>query len=90
VINDDKVVDNIRTILGDVGQIINMDQTMVGEDFSFYLQEVKGAFITLGIQNKQKGVFFPHHHPKFNVDESVMWKGTAIYGILGFYHLFFS
>ncbi len=90
VVNDDGIVDNIRSILGDVSQIVNMDQTMVGEDFSFYLQKVKGAFITLGIQNKQEGVIYPHHHPKFDVDESVLWKGTAIYAILGFYQLFIS
>ena len=88
VINDEKTVDNIRPLLQSVGQIKNMDQTMVGEDFSFYLQEVKGTFITLGIQNKEKGIDFPHHHPKFNVDESVLWKGTAIYALLGFYHYF--
>ena len=85
VINDEETVDAIKSILQDVGQVVNMDQTMVGEDFSFYLQEVKGVFITLGIKNKPKGVIYPHHHPKFNVDESVLWKGTAIYALLGFY-----
>ncbi len=90
VINDEKTVDNITPLLQDVGQIVNMDQTMVGEDFSFYLQETKGAFITLGIQNKEKGVIHPHHHPKFNVDESVLWKGTAIYALMGFYHFFYD
>ncbi|MHA2094224.1 MAG: M20 metallopeptidase family protein, partial [Candidatus Hodarchaeales archaeon] len=85
VINDEKTVGKVKSVLQNVGKIVKMDQTMVGEDFSYYLQKAKGVFITLGIKNKQKGVIYPHHHPRFNVDESVLWKGTAIYALLGFY-----
>ncbi|MHA1222842.1 MAG: hypothetical protein ACTSP3_06235 [Candidatus Heimdallarchaeaceae archaeon] len=53
-------------------------------DFAFYLLETKGAFIALGLYNEEKGITYPHHHPKFNVDEEVLWKGTAIYALLGF------
>ncbi len=88
VINDDEVVDNIRDILSPIGEINRMKQTMVGEDFAFYLQKTKGAFITLGTFNKEKGIIYPHHHPKFQVDESILWKGTAIYSFLGFYPSF--
>ena len=65
-----------------------MDQTMVGEDFAYYLQKAKGALLTLGIYNEEKQVIYPHHHPRFQVDESVLWRGTAVYSILGFYLLF--
>ena len=88
VINDDEVVDNIREILRPIGKNDKMKQTMVGEDFAFYLQKAKGAFITLGTFNKEKGIIYPHHHPKFQVDESILWKGTAIYSFLGFYPSF--
>ena len=88
VINDDLIVKKITLILQNLGQIVKMDQTMVGEDFSFYLQKVKGAFLTLGINNEQKGIVYPHHHPKFNIDESILWRGAALYTILGLYELF--
>ncbi|MHA2328616.1 MAG: amidohydrolase, partial [Candidatus Hodarchaeales archaeon] len=61
-----------------------------GEDFAYYLERTKGAFIGLGIYNEEKGIIHPHHHPKFNVDESILWKGTAIHTLLGFYSLFIN
>ncbi|MDR1375884.1 MAG: amidohydrolase [Synergistaceae bacterium] len=46
------------------------------EDFSYYLAKTPGAFFfhcsTLG-----GGRDYPHHHPKFDVNESVLWTGTA-------------
>ena len=52
--------------------------TMGAEDFSFYLQRVPGAFLALGIRNEEKGIIYPHHHPKFDVDEDVLYLGTAM------------
>jgi metal-dependent amidase/aminoacylase/carboxypeptidase family protein len=69
-------------------EVQDVDMTMGGEDFAFYLNKTKGAFIALGLYNEDKGIIYPHHHPKFNVDEEVLWKGTAIYTLLGFYYLF--
>jgi amidohydrolase len=88
VINDEIIVNSISEILKDLDNVQIMDQSMVGEDFSFYLHETKGAFLTLGINNESKGIIYPHHHPKFQVDESVLWKGAAVYSILGFYSFF--
>lgn len=41
------------------------------EDFAYYLQEVPGTFFYVG---GRSDLFeeFPHHHPKFNVDERSM------------------
>jgi len=58
-------------------------KTMGGEDFAFYTNKVKGAFIFLGTYNEEKGITAPHHHPQFDVDESILWKGTAVYALLG-------
>jgi amidohydrolase len=88
VINDDIAVKTLFEILKDVGTLEIMDQTMIGEDFSFYLRETKGAFLTLGNRNETKGFIFPHHHPKFQVDEDNLWRGTAIYTLLGFFNSF--
>jgi amidohydrolase len=58
--------------------------TMGAEDFSFYLQKVPGAFLVLGIRNEEKGIVYPHHHPKFDVDEEVLYLGTAMEVALAF------
>ncbi len=58
--------------------------TMGAEDFSYYLQKVSGAFLALGIKNEGKGIIYPHHHPKFDVDEDVLHLGTAMEVALAF------
>lgn len=45
---------------------------MVGEDFSAYLEKVPGAFIFVGAKNEEKGIVYPHHHPRFDIDESAL------------------
>lgn len=45
---------------------------MVGEDFSYYLQEKPGCFMFVGAGSEACGAVFPHHHPKFDVDERAM------------------
>ncbi len=87
-INHDESVNDVIEILKTLDEVQEVDLTMGGEDFAFYLNETKGAFIALGLYNEEKGIIHPHHHPKFDVDEDILWKGTAIYSILAFYNLF--
>ncbi|MHA1972679.1 MAG: M20 metallopeptidase family protein, partial [Candidatus Hodarchaeales archaeon] len=82
VINDNTAVDKATKILAKFERVHTMKPTMIGEDFAFYLQKIKGALFTLGISNQEKGIIYPHHHPKFQVDEDILWKGTALYAIL--------
>lgn len=50
-----------------------------GEDFAHYLQKVPGAFFFLSSSNPKKGTDIPHHNPRFNIDEDVMWKGSVAF-----------
>jgi metal-dependent amidase/aminoacylase/carboxypeptidase family protein len=40
---------------------------------------VPGTFVFLGIENKEKGIIYPHHHPRFDVDEDVLPTGAALH-----------
>lgn len=51
--------------------------TMGGEDFAFYLKEVPGLFLFLNNPRAIDGVIYPHHHPKFDIDESYLKTGAA-------------
>lgn len=44
--------------------------TMGGEDFSAYLQKAPGVFAFVGAGNAFADIRYPHHHPRFDVDES--------------------
>lgn len=52
---------------------------MGGEDFAYYLEKVPGAFMFLSSSNPEKHTDVPHHNPKFNVDEDVLWEGAAVF-----------
>ncbi|MCF8000687.1 MAG: amidohydrolase [Halanaerobiales bacterium] len=60
---------------------------MSGEDFSYYLQECPGAFIFLGISNKEVNTDHPHHNPNFDVDESLLKRGTALHSLIALNYL---
>ena len=51
--------------------------SMGGEDMAFFLEEIPGTFVFLNSANAAKGCNVPHHNPKFNVDEDVLWVGSA-------------
>ena len=56
-----------RTFGADV--LETMRPTMGGEDFSAYLQKAPGVFAFVGAGNVTEGIAFPHHHPRFQIDE---------------------
>jgi amidohydrolase len=74
VINHDREVDVILDVAKGVFGPENtgiMKPNMVGEDFSYYLKEIPGAFCFVGAGDPNKPMY-PHHHPRFQIDESVL------------------
>ncbi|HDJ27560.1 MAG TPA: amidohydrolase, partial [Aciduliprofundum sp.] len=63
-------------------EVVEAPRELVAEDFSFYSRIAPALFILLGIRNEEKGIVYPHHHPRFNVDEDVLWMGSATHAIL--------
>ncbi|UFJ43335.1 amidohydrolase [Brevibacillus humidisoli] len=62
-------------------QVEWMKPTMGGEDFSYYLQRVPGAFVFIGAGNPEKNAIYPHHHPLFDIDESAMKISAEVLGL---------
>ncbi|TCP23737.1 amidohydrolase [Scopulibacillus darangshiensis] len=52
--------------------VLHLPASMGGEDFAYYLQKVPGTFFNVGGASDQVGPIYPHHHPKFDVDERSM------------------
>ncbi|MED4202489.1 M20 family metallopeptidase [Neobacillus mesonae] len=65
------LVNIARTVPG-VTDVVECEPHMGGEDFAYYLENVKGAFFFTGAQNPGVHAVYPHHHPKFNIDEKGM------------------
>jgi amidohydrolase len=51
----------------EVRRVEEVKPQMGGEDFAYYLIEKPGAFFFTGAQKKENS--YPHHHPKFDIDE---------------------
>jgi len=82
LINNDDVVKiverNSRKILGDDKVIVGDNPSMGAEDFSYFAEIAKGAFFSLGCGNKEKGIVYNGHHPKFQIDEECLKIGIRV------------
>ena len=55
---------------------------MGGEDFAHYLQHTRGAYLFLSTFSHEKGTDIPHHNERFDIDESVLWEGSAAFAAI--------
>ena len=83
LINDEKFtrffVNSARKIL-DEDDIFEMKYpVMGGEDMAFFLEQAPGTFFFLSNPMEVDGVIYPHHNSKFNIDESLLIKGTSLF-----------
>jgi amidohydrolase len=83
VINDANIAELVRSVAIEVVEtplgIAPECQTMGGEDMSFFLQEVPGCYFFLGSANPDLGLNYPHHHPRFDFDETVLGMGVEMF-----------
>jgi len=66
-------------LVGDPERVIEMDPTMGGEDFAYFLEHVPGAMMFLGIGNATAGTDVNLHNPRFRMDEAQMPLGAALH-----------
>ncbi|YCA13470.1 M20 family metallopeptidase [Bacillus sp. AK128] len=66
--------------VSDVNVIEEAELQMGGEDFAYYLQHVKGSFFFTGAKPVGVETPYPHHHPKFDIDEKAMLVAAKTLG----------
>lgn len=83
VINDGAIAALVRSVAETVVEspigVVPECQTMGGEDMSFFLQEVPGCYFFLGSANPERDLAYPHHHPRFDFDETALGMGVEIF-----------
>ncbi|MGD2181183.1 M20 metallopeptidase family protein [Lusitaniella coriacea] len=83
VINDAQIAELVRSVATEVVEtplgVVPECQTMGGEDMSFFLQEVPGCYFFVGSANPAKDLAYPHHHPRFNFDETALGMGVELF-----------
>jgi amidohydrolase len=81
VVNDPEAVELVRAAAAmELGAdaVVDQEPIMAGEDFSAYQEVVPGVFFTAGARNEAIGASYPHHHPRFAIDEAALRNGIAV------------
>jgi amidohydrolase len=52
--------------------VVAMEPTMGAEDFAYFLKEKPGTYFRVGSRNENESTHYPHHHPKFDIDERAL------------------
>ena len=82
VINDEEITcaieETVREVVGEES-LEMMRPTMGGEDFSALQQKAPGCFFLVGAGNEERGITHPHHHPRFDIDESALPYGVTMF-----------
>ena len=83
VINDPTLTEIIKNetqqVLNVYGGSVVPYVCMAGEDFSEFGVRVPSVLSFVGAGNEEKETNYPHHHPKFNIDEDVLTIGVEMH-----------
>lgn len=77
--NETDLIVNAARKIEDIEELVELKPSLGGEDFSYYLQRVPGSFFYTGTRNENFKADFPHHHPKFDIDEKGMLNAVNVF-----------
>ena len=82
VVNDREASSAVQSaIVAELGEeaLVDVHPVMGGEDFSAYGTVAPAVFFWVGTGNEELGTMFPHHHPRFDIDEAALRDGIAVF-----------
>lgn len=75
VVNDPEETKRLRRVAESIygeDNVAEIPPMMGMEDFAYYVKEKPGSFVWVGGAMPDEKDVYPHHHPKFDVDEEAM------------------
>ncbi|MBP0457938.1 amidohydrolase [Streptomyces montanisoli] len=82
VVNDPAMADLLRaahTVRRGADAVEDTEQSLGGEDFSWYLEDVPGAMARLGVRPPGEGAHYDLHRGDFDVDEQAIKVGVELF-----------
>ena len=81
LVNDEsltsKVQDTAQRVLSE--SILDTGyQTMTAEDMAFMQEKIPGCYFFVGSNDKERGLDYGHHHPRFDFNEEALIRGSAL------------
>jgi amidohydrolase len=82
-VNDTKMTEIVRkaaiAAVGEKGVDDSEEVMSTGsDDMACFLEAVPGCYFIVGAKNEEKGANYPHHHPRFNIDEDALPIGVEV------------
>jgi amidohydrolase len=78
VVNDEAATALVRAAIPPEARA-DLAPIMGGDDFSAYLAEVPGCYAFIGAGSADAGATYPHHHPRFRIDERALATGVRLH-----------
>lgn len=78
-VNDARITSIVKRALEKtvgVENVVPFEPVMGAEDMSLVLERVPGCYFFIGGRNEMIDAVYPHHHPKFNIDERALIIGA--------------
>ncbi len=74
VINDAEVTARARNVLANFADSVSLVEKpwMASEDVGLLMQRNPSAYLLVGSANRERKLDYPHHHPRFDIDEDVL------------------
>jgi amidohydrolase len=73
-----RIAEQVRQALPDA-RLVTDFRTMVSEDMAYMMERVPGCYLMVGGANPALGLDYPHHHPKFDFDETALvWAAATM------------
>ena len=74
VVNDAEVAGRAREVFAGFGDAVNVVEQpwMASEDVGLFMGRNPSAYLLVGSANHQLALDYPHHHPRFDIDEDVL------------------
>ena len=81
VYNNEELTEEIVQVISDTmgeDKVLRVPPLMGGEDFSAYLTKAPGVFLGIGVKVDDDSLVYPHHHPRFQIDEEGLKVGIEV------------
>lgn len=79
--NDSAMANLVRAAAAEVvgaDNVVDAEPTLGGEDMAYFLRERPGCFFFVGSAATDGSEVFPHHNPRFNIDEASLPIGAQV------------
>lgn len=74
----DRMAESCRKVLGEDSVVWQKLPSMGSEDIGYFLEDIPGVYVHLVSNDPRGDKDAPAHSSRYMVDESVLWRGTAL------------